>query len=267
MNREIIQNGGPQQIMQKLQQFYDKLTSAELSKYKLSELLRNTHLMQFLINRCNAFSLDINSKLQRQHKIANDITVDFQKMTKCVGNYKKEIKRFNENIENIDQKIQQLLSQKNQDLKQKKLYEKEVNELNTKLYNVIKKDFALKQNMTQNRNSLHKLQNEARKSKQFAAKLLNQIESISIKSWNRNNFIDWILSICDGYFSQNKYHTFIQSIRNTQNIIIDTQMNELLLRTWGLTDTVDINKFMINYQRLMKKQSEERIQIVNCIDI
>lgn len=249
-----MQNGGAQQLMQKMEEFCDKLKSSDLSKYKLSELLQNTHSMQFLINRCSTLSRSMNTELQKNQGVVNQILVNFEKEKLKLLNSSKELEKYNQNIEKADAEIQRLYNQKNQDLAQKKIFENDVKEINQTLVVMMRNDYNLKENMKQSKMSLNALENKTSKSKQFTMKLLEQIESISMKSWDRNSFIDWVLCINDGYFRQERYRQFIESIK--QHIIVSTQMNELLLKQWGLTENNDINMFMVNYQRLMQRQSQ-----------
>ena len=253
---ELIQNGGPQQMVQKLQEFCDKLRWSDLSKYNLSELLNIIHSMQYLANKCSVFSSDISSKLQTQQLYANQMAAEFHEMKESKQNYINEIKQIDKKIENIDQQIQQLLAQKSQHKEKKKIIQNKLSDVVNKRQNVFRTEVNVLENMKQPKILRNALQNQTLQSKQFTIKLLHQIESISMKSWDRNNFIGWILCINDGYFRQTKYEPFIEALRNTQHIIIDKQMNESLLKTWGLTDNIDINIFMMNYQRLINKQSE-----------
>ena len=242
--------------MQQLRKFCNALRGIDVSQLELSTLLQYSHEIQFYITRCKSASLEINSNLQ-QHETLNDITVDAQQVTKSVRNYNKKIQKLNKNMHQINVEITKLLDERKVDFKRKQMYQRQVDELNIGLSNVVEKQMELKHNITQNRNALITLKTNTKTSKEFAEKLLNQIETISIKSWEREHFINWILCISDGHFSDTKFNRFIDAVRNTEHIMSDTAMMEGLLREWGLVSS-DINMFMINYNRLMKKQSAKR---------
>merc|ERR1712150_466917 len=93
---------------------------------------------------------------------------------------------------------------------------------------------------------------ETERTDHVVQQLMREAESSRVEGWNAIDFVNWTLSICHGHFSQRKYDQFIQSIKNCTQIGV---VNEEVLRSLGLMESMDIAMFLTNYDRLLSQNA------------
>lgn len=258
MNREFSSRDVRKNKMETYGQLCDDLKHIDLSQIQLSELVQYMHTIRNVFTVSEEESSYIQSQLEQQQKIINMNNDHAHKVVEVVGGCNTKIKELNNDIEKLDKQIVALFNQREARCKQKEEYLQCINHININLVDVFFKQNELRQNVTENRNQLVKIERYRTICNEFKQKLLHQCEAIPFNSWDKKNFMHWIICISNGDFDDNKYKPFFTAVQSTQFIIKDITMTEEVLRKLGLKDSEDINMIIKNWRRMMKNQSERK---------
>ena len=255
LNRRDQSYDNRQHTVDTLAGFCNDFAIIEVSTLGITDLLGFANGMQYLIDLCDTESVQIKTEMQQQRCMAHQIMTSKQVVSGRLSHYTNKIKQLDDNIQKIDDQITDLLNQRALDCKKKKKYEEEVAQTNNELSKVEDQYIEINENITKKTNALMAVERNAKLSKEFRTKLLIQSKRISINSWNTHNFIQWIWNISNGYFTQDKFVSFIDAVRNLQIDTNSTQITAQLLRTLGLKNEYDIGIFMQNYTTLMRNHN------------
>eukprot|EP01083_Nonionella_stella_P070176 187604_1 len=246
---------GPQQLTQKLHSISQTL-SMNLSEMTVEYMLKNYHLLNYLVSQCTTFQFQIAQQLKDTKKSATDSSFEFVNLSNKMANYKTKMHTYGDEIRSYDEQIKMLMEYKERAMEKQQRIECKMNTLNDELMKNAKRGMELRQNAEESKYELEMLRVQKERTEAWTQRLLNEIESVPISRWSKTNVIDWILCISKGYFTQFRYSGFIGMLR-TSNAICErfgTAIDPSWLHSCGLNKEEDVSIFVSNHFRLISKQ-------------
>ena len=246
--------------MNKLQRFCKKLQAVNLCECSFSEMNDIVNLIYQLIAQCNDATKDINMKLKTQNTFANNVKICIKEIVTCIRSYEVKISEFNNEISDIDMKINKLMDKKKNILTTINIYNNDVNGLKERLNNANLQNNYITNNINANSDSLNEININTKKATEMTTQMVQKIDLITIKKLNNQEIQKCIMKMCNEHFYQKKFENFINIVTNNLNYISTIQINQSLLKNYGLTNENDINIFMTNYRNLLQELTQNEIK-------